>query len=317
MKNFRKNELIRQSLNELSKEDFVAQAIIYYYDYLDMKMESIKNGELTKEEFVEFYNSYKKLINLLNEVLPEELKKNNAKVNDLVSLYILNNFIRLCPSNSLKRYYERILNLKKRLSKNFSLTMQLAIILRSAKILKKICVKYDNNAAVRFLNFLEASRESEDELLYIIYYGLFDGTIINNHLIDNGKKVQNEIVEEALLDCGEKLPDSIIMHLCNDEQFKEYDPQVVLFLIQRFFMFRQNVKLPDDDMLDIIQKIFNNNVRVFDTEAEFLDLSSLMENVVDYFNGSLKDNEFYTHFLEVVNGIETLDRREDKPYGSI
>ena len=320
MKDFAKKKLIRQALSELAKEDFVAQSIIFYYDQLDRIVDLRKSGKLTDEEWVKFYDSYYNLLRLFKQIIPEEYEKEKDKseVNDLVSLYILRNFIKLCPSNSLKTYYERILFLRTRLSKNFSLTMELAIILRTNEILKKITDKYGYDTANRFLSFLESSRESEDQLLYIIYYGLFDGTIINNYMVDNGMKVKNDIVAESLLDNDEKLPDSIITHICNDEQFKDFNPQVVLFLIQRFFMFRLDMKLEDDDMLDIIQKIFNNNVRDFNTEAEFLNLEEFLVKVNECFNGKLEDDELYTYFLQIVNGIETLDGRDDgKNHGSI
>lgn len=320
MKDFAKKKLIRQALSELAKEDFVAQSIIFYYDQLDRIVDLRKSGKLTNEEWVKFYDSYYNLLSLFKQVIPEEYEKEKDKseVNDLVSLYVLRNFIKLCPSNSLKTYYERILFLRTRLSKNFSLTMELAIILRTNEILKKITDKYGYDTANRFLSFLESSREAEDQLLYIIYYGLFDGTIINNYMVDNGMKVKNDIVAESLLDNDEKLPDSIITHICNDEQFKDFNPQVVLFLIQRFFMFRLDMKLEDDDMLDIIQKIFNNNVRDFNTEAEFLNLEEFLVKVNECFNGKLEDDELYTYFLQIVNGIETLDRRDDgKNHGSI
>ena len=320
MKDFAKKKLIRQALTELAKEDFVAQSIIFYYDQLDRIVDLRKSGKLTNEEWVKFYDSYHKLLSLFKQVIPEEYEKEKDKseVNDLVSSYVLRNFIKLCPSDSLKTYYERILFLRTRLSKNFSLTMELAIILRTNEILKKITDKYGYDTANRFLSFLESSRESEDQLLYIIYYGLFDGTIINNYMVDNGMKVKNDIVAKSLLDNDEKLPDSIITHICNDEQFKDFNPQVVLFLIQRFFMFRLDMKLEDDDMLDIIQKIFNNNVRDFNTEAEFLNLEEFLVKVNECFNGKLEDDELYTYFLQIVNGIETLDRRDDgKNHGSI
>ena len=320
MKDFAKKKLIRQALSELAKEDFVAQSIIFYYDQLDRIVDLRKSGKLTDEEWVKFYDSYYNLLRLFKQIIPEEYEKEKDKseVNDLVSSYILRNFIKLCPSNSLKTYYERILFLRTRLSKNFSLTMELAIILRINKILKKITDKYGYDTANRFLSFLESSRESEDQLLYIIYYGLFDGTIINNYMVDNGMKVKNDIVAESLLDNDEKLPDSIITHICNDEQFKDFNPQVVLFLIQRFFMFRLDMKLEDDDMLDIIQKIFSNNVRDFNTEAEFLNLEEFLVKVNECFNGKLEDDELYTYFLQIVNGIETLDGRDDgKNHGSI
>lgn len=320
MKDFAKKKLIRQALSELAKEDFVAQSIIFYYDQLDRIVDLRKSGKLTNEEWVKFYDSYYNLLSLFKQVIPEEYEKEKDKseVNDLVSLYILRNFIKLCPSNSLKTYYERILFLRTRLSKNFSLTMELAIILRTNEILKKITDKYGYDTANRFLSFLESSRESEDQLLYIIYYGLFDGTIINNYMVDNGMKVKNDIVAESLLDNDEKLPDSIITHICNDEQFKDFNPQVVLFLIQRFFMFRLDMKLEDDDMLDIIQKIFNNNVRDFNTEAEFLNLEEFLVKVNECFNGKLEDDELYAYFLQIVNGIKTLDGRDDgKNHGSI
>lgn len=320
MKDFAKKKLIRQALSELAKEDFVAKAIISYYEQLYSIANLKEIGKLTNEEWVKFYDSYHKLLNLFKQVIPDEYEKakDKNKVDDLVSLYILRNFMNLCPSNSLKPYYERILNLRTRLSKNFSLTMELAIILRTNEILKKITDKYGYDTANRFLSFLESSRESEDQLLYIIYYGLFDGTIINNYMVDNGMKVKNDIVAESLLDNDEKLPDSIITHICNDEQFKDFNPQVVLFLIQRFFMFRLDMKLEDDDMLDIIQKIFSNNVRDFNTEAEFLNLEEFLVKVNECFNGKLEDDELYTYFLQIVNGIETLDGRDDgKNHGSI
>ena len=49
-----------------------------------------------------------------------------------------------------------------------------------------------------------------------------------------------------------------------------------------------------------------------------LNLEEFLVKVNECFNGKLEDDELYAYFLQIVNGIETLGRRDDsKNHGSI
>lgn len=315
-----KTNLVIKALNKLSEQDYVASAIIFYNKQLDSMVKQIKSGKLDKEALQKLVNPY----NYLSKIYKETLKKDYDKVtdksnyNELTSLYILNNFMRLCPSKMLLPYYERLSFLRKKLEKQFGLDMQLGIMLRSSLILDKLFKLQNQDAIEKFVSLLEKSRGSGSNLLYIIYYGLFDGTINNKPVFDTSEVVNNENISWELLNNNQNLPDSIVTELCLDNQFKDVSPDIILFIMNLFFMFKMFPKLPDDDMLDIIQKIFNNNVRDFDSKAEFLDLHELIKKTEQSFLTSHPKFGFEEYFIEIVNGIETLDRKdESESYGTI
>lgn len=315
-----KTNLVIKALNKLSEQDYVAGAIVSYNKQLDNMANQIKNGKLDKEALQRLANSYNYLSKIYKETLKEDYDKvtDKSNHNELTSLYILNNFMRLCPSKMVLPYYERLSFLRKKLEKQFDLDLQLGIMLRSSLIVDKLFKSQNKDAIERFVSLLEKSRGFESNLLYIIYYGLFDGTININPVFDASNVVNNENVSWELLNNNQNLPDSIVVELCLDNQFKDVSPDIVLFIMNLFFMFKMFPKLPDDDMLDIVQKIFNNNVRDFDSKAEFLDLRELIRKTEQSFLTSKPGFEFERDFIEIVNGIETLDRKdESESYGTI
>lgn len=315
-----KTNLVIKALKKLSEQDYVASAIISYNKQLDNITNLFKRGILDNEALRKLGDSYNYLSKIYMETLKEDYDKveDKSNYNELTSLYILNNFIKLCPSKILLPYYERLSFLRKRFEKDFDLELQLGIMLRASLIINKLSKMQNKEALERFISFLEKERSFDSNILYIIYYGLFDGTINNELVIDDENKTSNSDVSWELLNNNDQLPDSIITQLCVDSQFNDVNPDVLLFAISLFFMFRMFPKLPDDDMLDIIQKIFNNNVRDFDSKAEFLDLNILIKKIEQSFLTSDPGFGFENYFIEIVNGLETLDRKEEsESYGFI
>lgn len=315
-----KTNLVIKALKKLSEQDYVASAIISYNKQLDNITNLFKRGILDNEALRKLGDSYNYLSKIYMETLKEDYDRveDKSNYNELTSLYILNNFIKLCPSKILLPYYERLSFLRKRFEKDFDLELQLGIMLRASLIINKLSKMQNKEALERFISFLEKERSFDSNILYIIYYGLFDGTINNELVIDDENKTSNSDVSWELLNNNDQLPDSIITQLCVDSQFNGVNPDVLLFAISLFFMFRMFPKLPDDDMLDIIQKIFNNNVRDFDSKAEFLDLNILIKKIEQSFLTSDPGFGFENYFIEIVNGLETLDRKEEsESYGFI
>lgn len=315
-----KTNLVIKALKKLSEQDYVASAIISYNKQLDNITNLFKRGILDNEALRKLGDSYNYLSKIYMETLKEDYDKveDKSNYNELTSLYILNNFIKLCPSKILLPYYERLSFLRKRFEKDFDLELQLGIMLRASLIINKLSKMQNKEALERFISFLEKERSFDSNILYIIYYGLFDGTINNELVIDDENRTSNSDVSWELLNNNDQLPDSIITQLCVDSQFNGVNPDVLLFAISLFFMFRMFPKLPDDDMLDIIQKIFNNNVRDFDSKAEFLDLNILIKKIEQSFLTSDPGFGFENYFIEIVNGLETLDRKEEsESYGFI
>lgn len=315
-----KTNLVINALKKLSEQDYVASSIISYNKQLDDTINLIKSGKLDKETLIRLGDSYNYLSKIYMKTLKEDYDKvkDKSNYNELTSSYILNNFIKLCPCKTLLPYYEKISFLKKRLEGQFNIELQLGIMLRSSLIINKLSRLQNKEALERFILLLEKSRSFDSNLLYIIYYGLFDGTINNNLVFDTEKEIYNEIVSFELLNNNQNFPDSIVTELCIDNQFKNVSPDIILFIINLFFMFRMFPKLPDDDMLDIIQKIFNNNVRDFDSKAEFLNLEELIKKINKYFSASGSEFDFERYFVEIVNGLEPLDRKEESEnYGNI
>ncbi len=314
-----KSKLFNSALSKLSEQDFKARAIVSYNKQLDGVTNSIKRGELDKEALRKLGDSYNYLTKIYIETLKEDYNKveDKSNFNDLTALYILNNFTKLCPSKILLPYYERLSFLRKQLEKEFDIELQLGIMLRASLIINRFSKIQRKDAIEKFVKMLENSKEFDSNILYIIYFGLFDGTINNSLILDKEEIINNHEIAWELLNNTENLPDSIIKELCVDKQFENVKPQIVIFIMNLFFMFRVFPKLPDDDMLDIIQKIFNNNVRNFNSKAEFLDLQKLIEKVERTFSKVNLSDEFTNYFVEIVNGLEVLDRKEEsKNYGS-
>ncbi len=321
MKPFLNYRLIKEALEKLAKTDYLAKAILDYSEEAMNTGSKIRNLNSIME-IQDSISNLAKSSNYLVKMLRDELKEDvikasgNYNINELTSLYILNNFMKLCPSKMLLPYYERISFLGKRLDTYFSVKMQLGIMLRASLIINKISRLQNKDALEKFTLLLEKTKGFENNLLYVIYYGLFDSTINNNDTFYTDEKVDNENVSFELLNNNQKLPDSIITELCVDNQFKNTDPDILLYIMSLFFTFKKFPKLEDDDMLDIIQKIFNNNVRDFNSKAEFLDLGELIKQIEDYFFAN--KGGFERYLVDIVNGIEILDRREDdKGYGTI
>ena len=217
------------------------------------------------------------LIDIIKERYDDKEVIKKDSVIEYVSLYIVNNFNKLHFDGKKQDYYNRIDGIRKTLSNNFSVSMQMAIMLRAKMMVDKLYEKEEYETIDNFIEYLERSREVDDELLYIVYYGLYDGTI-NNFTFDSDEKEYNSEVFLDLLESDDHLPESLIVSLCKDKQFKKYDKSIVLLVMGWFFKAKMlGNKNNDLTSLDVIQNLFSNDVTNFDSQAHFKDLSPIFK----------------------------------------
>lgn len=322
-----KLKLLNEALMNMAKEDYVAREIIAYIYKLEDMVNYSKKGDKDKSlalsKTKDVLESYQRILTIFNEELKEDHNKTKLPNNfaELVILYVLKNFDKLSKDKRTKNYYNKISKLEKRLKMNFSPLLTLSIMLRTKKIIDEMLKEGKINEIEELLDVLFLSRDKHDELIYLVYYGLYDGRIINKVEVYDDEHpqrniVNNEKVAYQLLTSEDILPDSIIKEVATDEQFKARK-QATLFLISMFFNFKLNPKLEEDDLSDIIQKIFYNNISDMDSKAEFLDLDEILEQIEDDFNSANGKFNFEKEFLEIVLGDIKLRRKEDNNYGSI
>lgn len=312
-----KSNLVISALNLLSKYDYVARAISSYWkqseDVLNLiKKMNLSNYNEINDEIEKLKVSTNYLSSLFKDALKDDYDKvvNKSDFNELTSLYIVNNFFKLCPRPSLLSYYERISFLEKKLENNFPLMIRLAIMLRAGLIVEKLSKLNNGKLIDNFVSMLENSNDREHQILYVIYYGLFDNDGSKYNYL---KEVDDEKVAWELLNNKDRLPDSIIIHVFSDKQFEGNTYGILFILFVVFMCSRGNEEV---SKLDIIQKLFNNNIKDFNSEAEFLNLTPLITKAYESFKSN--SSTFYDDVLDVINGTVILDRMEDdNSYGSI
>lgn len=317
LKKIYKSNLVISALNLLSKYDYVARAIFSYWKQSEDVLNLIKKMDLSNyneinDEIEKLKVSTNYLSSLFKDALKEDYDKvvNKSDFNELTSLYIVNNFFKLCPSPSLLSYYERISFLEKKLENNFPLMIRLAIMLRAGLIVEKLSKLNNDKLIDNFVSMLENSNDREHQILYVIYYGLFDNDGSKYNYL---KEVDDEKVAWKLLNNKDRLPDSIIIHVFSDKQFEGNTYGILFILFVVFMCSRGNEEV---SKLDIIQKLFNNNIKDFNSEAEFLNLTPLITKAYESFKSN--SSTFYDDVLDVMNGTVILDRMEDdNSYGSI
>lgn len=315
MKPFLSYRLIKDALERLAKTDYLAKAI------LDYSEQALRTGDKIKklnniEEIQKSISNLGNSSNYLSKMFEDELKEDASKVsnkydfNELTSIYILNNFMKLCPSKFLSQCYEAIYLLKGKLSEQFSVTMVAAIMLKSVEIIRHLSAKGNYQAINNLINFLSLKHDGYDHILYSIYNGVYESKI-NPNFIDDKTKIDNKKVEKALLDDNDNFPMSIIKHLCSDEQFYGKRKELIVLIINLFFSTGN-----ENTQKASMANMFFNDVKDLKSEAEFLDLEPVIDMAERYFEE--QDVDFHSYILNYILGIKKLDRREDnKSYGSI
>ena len=315
---------VNDILTFLGEDDFIAMAILNCSREEEIVAKKTRNMTLeNKDEVVSaaihLNQSRKKLIDIIKERYDDKGVIEKDNVIEYVSLYIVNNFNKLHFDGKKQDYYNRIDGIRKTLSNNFSVSMQMAIMLRAKMMVDKLYEKEEYETIDNFIEYLERSREVDDELLYIVYYGLYDGTI-NNFTFDSDEKEYNSEVFLDLLESDDHLPESIIVSLCKDKQFKKYDKSIVLLVMGWFFKAKiLGNKNNDLTSLDVIQNLFSNDVTNFDSQAHFKDLSPIFKaTLADLHITGLTPDLLNQLINNIISGeVELKEREDDKYYGSI
>lgn len=314
---------VNDALTYLSKEDAIAKAILTYYEEEKKVAKKVEGITLSNKEDVissakNLNNSKKYLINWIKSELGDKEVDDKSNLVQYVSLYIINNFNKLAYDRNSLNYYNKIMDIRKNLKNNFSLKMQLAIMLRSKMIIDKLYKEEKYETINNFIEYLNCSKEIDDELLYVIYYGLYDGKVQTNLMDDLDEKEDNDKVFLSLLESDDYLPYSIITSLCNDAEFKKYNKSIVITIISMYFKPKMVGGKENLKSIDIIQKLFKNDVKNLNSEACFLNLKPLFDELMKNLYSNDSDYELFKLFDDVRDGKVILEeKKEDKTHGSI
>lgn len=314
---------VNDALTYLSKEDAIAKAILTYYEEEKKVAKKVEGITLSNKEDVissakNLNNSKKYLINWIKSELGDKEVDDKSNLVQYVSLYIINNFNKLAYDRNSLNYYNKIMDIRKNLKNNFSLKMQLAIMLRSKMIIDKLYKEEKYETINNFIEYLNCSKEIDDELLYVIYYGLYDGKVQTNLMYDLDEKEDNDKVFLSLLESDDYLPYSIITSLCNDAEFKKYNKSIVITIISMYFKPKMVGGKENLKSIDIIQKLFKNDVKNLNSEACFLNLKPLFDELMKNLYSNDSDYELFKLFDDVRDGKVILEeKKEDKKHGSI
>lgn len=323
MVNIIKLKSVNDALTYLSKEDAIAKAILTYYEEEKKVAKKVEGITLSNKEDVissakNLNNSKKYLINWIKSELGDKEIDDKSNLVQYVSLYIINNFNKLAYDRNSLNYYNKIMDIRKNLKNNFSLKMQLAIMLRSKMIIDKLYKEEKYETINNFIEYLKSSKEIDDELLYVIYYGLYDGKVQTNLMYDLDEKEDNDKVFLSLLESDDYLPYSIITSLCNDAEFKKYNKSIVITIISMYFKPKMVGGKENLKSIDIIQKLFKNDVKNLNSEACFLNLKPLFDELMKNLYSNDSDYELFKLFDDVRDGKVILEeKKEDKTHGSI
>lgn len=323
MVNIIKLKSVNDALTYLSKEDAIAKAILTYYEEEKKVAKKVEGITLSNKEDVissakNLNNSKKYLINWIKSELGDKEIDDKSNLVQYVSLYIINNFNKLAYDRNSLNYYNKIMDIRKNLKNNFSLKMQLAIMLRSKMIIDKLYKEEKYETINNFIEYLKCSKEIDDELLYVIYYGLYDGKVQTNLMYDLDEKEDNDKVFLSLLESDDYLPYSIITSLCNDAEFKKYNKSIVITIISMYFKPKMVGGKENLKSIDIIQKLFKNDVKNLNSEACFLNLKPLFDELMKNLYSNDSDYELFKLFDDVKDGKVILEeKKEDKTHGSI
>lgn len=305
-------KLLNEALSSLAEKDPDAVVIQNYINQKKQIMDDIGNMTMdTKDEVMKQAKIFStlttpKMVSFLSGTLGEDGKKIGEAngIDELVSRYVIKNLRLLSVSEELKDGYEKLLVIVDDVLKRqlFSSELLMSLVLRSIKIMKELCVKNPRSVD----GFLELGLSSN--LLYHVYKGLYDGELSNPVYKLNNEK--NKKLCKVLLNGEDVLPDSILVSLVTDKQFENYDSEFIVYLIETFFA--RPLTHEYDDVKEIAQTIFYNDLNDFTSKAEFLDLEDvyiktrkwLDENSVIKMVGFISDIQNGDYELKRKNGKE-------------
>ncbi len=306
---------IRNALEVLSKDDYLAK-ILLDYDKEDKRVYDAVET-LTIETSKEVMQEAKKLSVLFEKVLESFKGKLDDKVskprsfNELVSMYLLQNFNRLCPSDENVIYYERLTNLGKT---NFSTPlMKLAILFRTAKVLEEL----DDVSKERLVRLMESGRTYDELVTYMIYYGLFEGKYVTPL---KEPKESGKVIRALLLD-DHQLPDDMIKVILTDKTLLEVEPPgaLAVMLKEVFIPYTRSndERFENLDTRYIINEIFNNDVKDLNSNAELLDVSEYVNIMRGYFEDEVSSSELESFLKDLYSGKKKFPKRKESTHGLI
>ena len=323
------SNLMKDTLKELSKEDYVAKALTAYINQMSelrKNIEAASKGNVSNEYLLKEYKKMSESIKNISALFKMEIKNYPAKLkseNDfdkLTMVYINENFMKLSPRRpELVPYFKKLHEILNGFINKYDVQTLGAISLRSVKIVNDLLKDGDFFAVERFFLMLKNSRNYiNDNIIYIVYYGLFCKEHTLTQRNQNYRKETNSVAISAILNDRSTLPDSIIKHLCSDKQFEKCTPGLLTFMMNTIFMYTGNVGYEDYTLL--ISKILNNDLENMDEKAKFYDLRKLYTMYEDYFNRTGNDFEIE----KILNDIKCdalvfydVDDDKEDSYGNI
>lgn len=281
------SKLMKDTLGILKDEnDYVARAMLSHISVINRLKKYINDNygkETNIEEFLMINKEALDSSKYLAKIFKDEIKnypkklKDEKDFNTLILVYLKENILKFCNNQNTVKYYKELELFIAANIKTMELNALSAITLRALKIIKEFEEKKQYSAIERFIKMLNSTKGYiNNNIIYIIYFGLNlkeqtyeqRNESYNN---DNGL----DFVINSISNDESKLPDSIIKHLCSDNQFKDCHPSVLAFMINKIFMYTGYMGYEDYSVM--IKKILKNNLEDFDDEAEFFDIKKLYD----------------------------------------
>lgn len=321
MTNILNTKLGYEAMKRLAQDEFLARAILSYYEQ-SKKFSFKKVDKGNKEQLLENFNnlkelkkSYDGLIALLEEDFNTKFDEieNKFDLNDCALDYICKNFYKLSPNTSQNDLYKKLHKIGRMLYTYYNVTLNAAILLRTEKIMRELCVKGNIDSVNKLIDLSDEFPSAEMQILHMIYFRLYNDD--NKCLVPTKNKLKDEVTCEALLNSEDKLPDSIIKELCSNSQFKDHDSHQLMIIMSTFFGTDTKISGVENDKIDNANLIFKNNLNDLESKAEFLDLEPLFELIE---KGAKK--EYFKFVLDLFISSEVLQEYEDikdDGYGSI
>lgn len=319
------SNLMHDILTYYSKDNFVMKASLDYISQIIKLKNNIKNNKYDNIKDITLdYKNASISIKMLSKLFKNEIKnypndiKDDKDFDKLIMTYLNENFDKICPNINIYNYYTKLNTIFNSYKNKMSFEMLSALELRTLKIIKDLYDENNYEAIKRFLSFLENQQDYiKQNIIYIVYFGLFFGNDTNENRIENYKNDNNETIINKILNNRSNLPDSIIKHICSDKQFKDCDVNLLILLFKSIFMYFGNMGYENYSLM--IQKILNNNIENLDSEASFLDLKPLYNMYYDYFHNKESNYEIEDILSDIKSDAlvfyETDDMEDN--YGNI
>lgn len=315
------SNLMRYYLEKLSKDDYVINSINLYVKQADNYRNIVEkassendNEQVLKElkKTSEFIKQLKTLLNNEIKNIPDHFNKNNFDI--LTLLYLKENYKLFCDDVNNLKYYERLYKLFENYNGKIDIVSNFALTLKSVKILDDLVQTQDRRAIEKYLMMLEMYKDNlNGNLINVIYYGLSCKEYSESQRVESlkNKKSLDKNVLNAILNNNNYLADNIIKHLCIDKQFKDWLPNVLVFIMNSIFMYNGFVGYNDYSIM--INKILKNNVENIEEEAIFYDLKDLYI----MFRSNIKNPSMIDKILSDIKcDVITFEELEEG-YGSI